>query len=79
MEAENAALTNKNKELTDKSKESLLKKLEIAQLERDYAAAMELIKKVPQDVLDKFAYGPNERVGKLEHKENRNRNGGRDI
>ena len=51
LEAENDALTKKNKELTDKSKESLLKKLQIAQLERDYAAAMDLLGRIPPDLL----------------------------
>lgn len=54
LEAENMALTKKNKELTDRSKESLLKKLQIAQLERDYAAAIEFIKSIPQEVLSEY-------------------------
>ncbi len=59
LEAENAALTNKNKELTDKSKESLLRKLEIAQLERDYAAATELIGRMPLEVLAEYKREPS--------------------
>ncbi len=54
LEAENTALTKKNKELTDKSKESLLKKLEIAQLERDYSEAMELIEKLPPELVAEY-------------------------
>lgn len=54
LEAENDVLTKQNKELTDKSKESLLKKLQIAQLERDYAAAMDLIGRIPPDVFAEF-------------------------
>ncbi len=59
LEVENAALTNKNKELTDKSKESLLRKLEIAQLERDYAAATELIGRMPLEVLAEYKREPS--------------------
>ena len=51
LETENAALIMQNKSLADKSKESLLRKLEIAQLERDYAQAMELIERIPPEVL----------------------------
>ncbi len=51
LEAENDELAKKNKALTDKSKESLLKKLQIAQLERDYAAAMDLLGRIPPDFL----------------------------
>ncbi len=51
LENENAELTKKNKALTDKSKESLLKKLQIAQLERDYAAVMDLLGCIPPDLL----------------------------
>lgn len=54
LEAENIALTNKNKELTDKSKESLVKKLKVLELERDYAAAMEFIKRIPTEVLSEY-------------------------
>ena len=54
LEAENTALTKKNRELTDKSKESLLKKLEISQLERDYAEAIEFIKHIPSEVLSEY-------------------------
>lgn len=54
LEAENTALTKKNRELTDKSKESLLKKFEISQLERDYAAAIEFIKRIPSEVLSEY-------------------------
>ena len=51
LESENAELTKKNKALTDKSKESLLKRLQIAQLERDYAAAMDLLGRIPPEIL----------------------------
>ena len=54
LEAENTALTKKNRELTDKSKESLLKKLEISQLERDYAEAIEFINRIPSEVLSEY-------------------------
>ncbi len=54
LETENTELSKKNKTLTDKSKESLLKKLEIAQLERDYAAAIEFIKRIPPEVLSEY-------------------------
>ena len=54
LEAENTALTNKNKELTEKSKESLVKKLKVLELERDYAAAMDFIKRIPTEVLSEY-------------------------
>ena len=76
LENENAELTKKNKVLTDKAKESLLKKLQIAQLERDYAAAMDLIERIPPEVFNEFAVKSNE---KSASREKSNRNGGRDI
>lgn len=59
LEAENTELSKKNKALTDKSKESLLKKLEIVQLERDYAAATELIGRIPPEVLAEYKREPS--------------------
>lgn len=72
LETENSALTKQNKELADKSKESLLRKLEIAQLERDYAQAVALIERIPPDVLAEYSYKSNKNI-------NYERNGGRDI
>ena len=72
LETENAALIMQNKSLADKSKESLLRKLEIAQLERDYAQAIELIERIPPDVLAEYSYKSNKNI-------NYERNGGRDI
>ena len=54
LEAENTALTKKNKELADKSKESLIKKMKMLELERDYAAAMEFINRIPTEVLSEY-------------------------
>ena len=54
LEAENTALTKKNKELTDKSKESLIKKMKMMELERDYAAAMDFIKRIPPEVMSEY-------------------------
>ena len=51
LEAENTELSKKNKALADKSKESLLKKLEIAQLKRDYEEAMAFISRIPPEAL----------------------------
>ncbi len=76
LEAENDELAKKNKELIDKSKESLLKKLQISQLERDYAAAMDLIKRIPPEVFNEFAVKSNEKPAS---REKSIRNGGRDI
>ena len=72
LETENAALIMQNKSLADKSKESLLRKLEIAQLERDYAQAIELIERIPPDVLAEYSYKSNKNI-------NYERTGGRDI
>ena len=72
LETENAALIMQNKSLADKSKESLLRKLEIAQLERDYAQAIELIERIPPDVLAEYSYKSNKNI-------NYERNGGREI
>ena len=72
LEAENIALTMKNMELADKSKESLIKKMKMMKLERDYAAAMEFINRIPTDVFNEYTDRSSER-------ENLNRNGGHEI
>lgn len=54
LEAENTSLTKKNKELTEKSKESLIKKMKMLELERDCAAAMELINRIPTEILSEY-------------------------
>lgn len=58
LEAENSELSKKNKALADRSKESLLRKLEITQLERDYTAATELIARIPPEVLAEYTVSP---------------------
>ena len=72
LEAENTTLTKKNKELTDKSKESLIKKMKMLELERDYAAAMDFINRIPTEVFNEYTDRSSER-------ENLNRNGGHEI
>lgn len=54
LKAENAELAKENKALSDKSKESLLKKLETAQLKRDYEEAMAFISRIPPEVIDVY-------------------------
>ena len=70
LEAENTALTKKNKELADKSKESLIKKMKMLELERDYAAAMEFINRIPTEVFNEYTDRSREKF---------NRNGGHEI
>lgn len=61
LEAENTELTQKNKELTDKSKGSLLQRMQVMQLERDYAAVMELIGRIPAEIVEEYKNTPTVR------------------
>ncbi|MCD8181389.1 MAG: plasmid recombination protein [Firmicutes bacterium] len=61
LEAENTELTQKNKELTDKSKGSLLQRMQVMQLERDYAALMEIIERIPAEIVEEYKNTPNVR------------------